>query len=61
MRRVHSAQSESPIPDRRLHRTGVDSPLSTATVFYGRTRISPSGTRRERRLPLGGLTIDGAA
>ncbi|TBU43155.1 hypothetical protein BD309DRAFT_961383 [Dichomitus squalens] len=58
----HSARSESPVPNRLLHRTGVGFPLSTATtVFCGRTRRSPSGTRHERRQPLGGLIIDGAA
>ena len=60
MHRARSAQSESPVPDRRLDRKGVGS--SACVHRYGfllrRMGTSLSRTRRERRLPLGGLTID---
>ena len=57
----HSAQSGSSVPDRRLDRKGVGSPTSARSYMISQREVatSPRRTRRERRLPPGGLTIDG--
>ena len=56
----HSAQSESPVTDERLDRKGVGSStfVPCYSISWQGMGTSLSGTRRERRLPLSGLTID---
>ena len=59
----HSARSEPSVPDRRLYQKGVGSPTSLRCHGISRQRgaANLSRTRREHRLPLGGLIVDGAA